>query len=95
MYDGAALIGVGRALADELDCSYICDIADHPEHQGNDPGKAIVKKLVALSEGHNKTILYANPGKEEFYNKLGFKKMKTVMAIFIDQEHAIDTGLVG
>ena len=31
VYDGAVLIGVGRALSDGLDCSYICDIAIHPE----------------------------------------------------------------
>ena len=95
VYAGATLIGVGRALADGLDCSYICDIAVHPEHQGIGLGKAIVKKLVALSEGHKKIILYANPGKEKFYSKIGFKKMKTAMAIFIDQEDAIHSGLVG
>ncbi len=95
IYADTTLIGVGRALADGLDCSYICDIAVHPEHQGIGLGKAIVKKLVALSEGHKKIILYANPGKEEFYSKLGFKKMKTAMAIFIDQEYAIHSGLVG
>jgi len=95
VYADTILIGVGRALADGLDCSYICDIAVHPEHQGIGLGKDIVKKLVALSAGHKKIILYANPGKEGFYNKLGFKKMNTAMAIFFDQEHAIETGLVG
>lgn len=95
IYADTMLIGVGRALADGLDCSYICDIAVHPEHQGIGLGKAIVEKLVAMSEGHKKIILYANPGKEGFYGKLGFKKMNTAMAIFDDQKHAIDTGLVG
>ncbi|MBE9564675.1 MAG: GNAT family N-acetyltransferase [Proteobacteria bacterium] len=95
IYADTMLIGVGRGLADGLDCSYICDIAVHPEHQGIGLGKAIVEKLVAMSEGHKKIILYANPGKEGFYGKLGFKKMNTAMAIFNDQKHAIDTGLVG
>ncbi len=94
VYTGPTLIGVGRALADGLDCAYICDIAVHPEHQGTGLGKAIVEKLVHLSAGHRKIILYANPGKEAFYAKLGFKKMNTAMAIFVDQENAMDTGLI-
>lgn len=94
VYADTTLIGVGRALADGLDCSYICDIAVHPDCQGSGLGKAIVEKLVDLSECHKKIILYANPGKEGFYSKLGFKKMNTAMAIFYDQNNAIDTGLI-
>lgn len=93
-YDETELIGVGRALSDGLDCCYICDIAIHPKHQGIGLGKAIVKQLLAMSVGHKKIILYANPGKEEFYRKLGFRKMNTAMAIFNDQMQAIETGLV-
>jgi hypothetical protein len=29
VYDNDKLVGAGRALADGLDCSYICDIAVH------------------------------------------------------------------
>ena len=94
VYDADSLIGVGRALADGLDCSYICDVAIHPEYQGIGLGKKIVKKLVSLSLGHKKIILYANPGKEVFYNKLGFKKMNTAMAIFSNQERALESGLI-
>lgn len=94
VYADEVLVGVGRALADGLDCSYICDIAIHPEHQGAGLGKEIVKKLVSLSSGHKKIILYANPGKEGFYSKLGFKKMNTAMAIFKDQKQALESGLV-
>ena len=82
IFDKGKIIGVGRALADGIDCAYICDIAVNPNYQGIGLGKAIVAKLVALSEGHKKIILYANPGKEGFYKKLGFKKMNTAMAIF-------------
>jgi len=53
-----------------------------------------VLKLKALSAGHRKIILYANPGKEDFYRKLGFRLMLTAMAIFEDEERAIRTGLV-
>ena len=91
---GAKLVGVGRVLADGVDCAYICDVAVHPEYQGTGLGKSIVKKLMSLSEGHKKIILYANPGKEGFYKKLGFKRMRTAMAIFQDQKHALEVGLV-
>jgi ribosomal protein S18 acetylase RimI-like enzyme len=86
------LIGVGRALADGLDCSYICDIAVHPEYQGIGLGKQIVQHLIDKSKGHKKIILYANPGKEGFYAKLGFKKMNTAMAIFQNEAKMIDNG---
>ena len=94
IYDDEQLIGVGRALADGLDCSYICDIAVHPDYQGKGLGRKIVNKLIHLSQGHKKIILYANPGKEGFYKKLGFKKMNTAMAIFSNKEQALESGLL-
>ena len=85
VYDEGRLVGVGRALADGADCSYICDVAVLPSHQGTGLGKEIVRKLVDLSRGHKKIILYAVPGKEPFYRKFGFLRMKTAMAIFENQ----------
>ncbi|MDN0083686.1 GNAT family N-acetyltransferase [Crenobacter sp. SG2305] len=94
VYDDGRLIGVGRALADGIDCSYICDVAVHPSHQGAGIGKDIVARLVELSRGHKKIILYAVPGTEPFYRKLGFKRMATAMAIFRDQAQALERGLL-
>jgi ribosomal protein S18 acetylase RimI-like enzyme len=91
---GALLVGAGRALADGIDCSYICDVAVHPDFQGAGLGKRIVNQLKQLSAGHKKIILYANPGKEGLYRKLGFRRMRTAMAIFQNQDHAIKTGLL-
>ena len=92
--DAGKLIGAGRAVADGVDCSYLCDIVVHPEFQGQGLGKALVLKLKELSAGHGKIILYANPGKESFYGKFGFRRMLTAMAIFADQDRAIKRGLV-
>jgi N-acetylglutamate synthase-like GNAT family acetyltransferase len=86
------LVGVGRALADGLDCSYICDVAVLPAFQGTGLGKEIVGRLVELSRGHKKIVLYAVPGKEPFYKKFGFKRMKTAMAIFENQALAVERG---
>lgn len=94
VYSESTLIGAGRALADGLDCSYICDIAVHPDFQGMSLGKQIVESLIEQSQGHKKIILYANPGAEGFYAKLGFKKMNTAMAIFQSEEAAIASGIL-
>lgn len=94
VYHEDRLIGAGRALADGLDCSYIADVAVHPDYQGQGLGKAIISKLAELSSGHKKIILYANPGTEGFYIKLGFLPMKTAMAIWHDREAAIENGLL-
>ena len=88
------LVGAGRALADGVDCSYVCDVAVHPTHQGTGLGKAIVEYLVEASRGHRKIILYAVPGKEAFYRKFGFLRMRTAMAIFPDPADAAARGYV-
>jgi len=90
--DDGKLVGAGRALADGVDCSYLCDIAVMPSHQGTGLGKQIVAALVERSRGHRKIILYAVPGKEPFYRKLGFGRMTTAMAIFENQASALARG---
>jgi citrate lyase synthetase len=94
VYEAGKLVGVGRALADGVDCSYICDVAVLPSRQGTGLGKEIVLRLVNLSHGHKKIILYAAPGKEPFYRKLGFKRMNTAMAIFENQTAALERGYI-
>ena len=81
-------------MADGIDCSYICDVAILPEYQGRGLGKLIVSNLMERSKDHNKIILYAAPGKEGFYRKLGFCKMNTAMAIFKDVETAKTKGII-
>jgi GNAT superfamily N-acetyltransferase len=94
VYDAGRLVGAGRALADGVDCAYLCDIAVHPDLQGCGLGREIVARLVALSRHHKKIILYAVPGKEGFYRQLGFRPMCTVMAIFADPAQALASGLI-
>jgi citrate lyase synthetase len=91
-YDDGRLVGAGRALADGADCSYICDIAVLPSHQGSGLGKQIIAKLVDKSRAHKKIILYAVPGKESFYRQFGFLRMKTAMAIFENQQQQLERG---
>jgi ribosomal protein S18 acetylase RimI-like enzyme len=91
-FDAGRLVGAGRVLADGVDCAYVCDVAVHPSHQGTGVGKAILADLVNRSRGHRKIILYAVPGKEAFYRKFGFRRMTTAMAIFEDQDGAMQRG---
>lgn len=95
VYQGAKLVAAGRALADGADCSYICDVAVMPSHQGIGLGKQVVAHLVQVSRGHKKIILYAVPGKEPFYRRFGFLRMKIAMAIFENQQQQIERGYLG
>jgi predicted N-acetyltransferase YhbS len=61
-------------------------------HQGTGLGKQLVGDLVERSRGHKKIILYAVPGREPFYRKFGFLRMKTAMAIFENQQQQIERG---
>ncbi|NCT98503.1 MAG: GNAT family N-acetyltransferase [Comamonadaceae bacterium] len=92
VFEGGRLVGAGRALADGADCAYLCDIAVLPGHQGTGLGKQIVAQLVERSRGHRKIILYAVPGKEPFYRKFGFLRMKTAMAIFSNPQQQLERG---
>ena len=91
-YEDGVLVAAGRALADGLDCSYICDVAILPSHQGRGLGDALMSHLVELSRGHAKIILYAVPGKEAFYARYGFRRMTTAMAVFQDPVAAAERG---
>lgn len=92
VYDGTTLVAAGRALADGGDCSYLCDIAVLPSHQGTGLGQQVVSHLVEASRGHKKIILYAVPGREPFYRRFGFLRMKTAMGIFENQAQQVERG---
>jgi ribosomal protein S18 acetylase RimI-like enzyme len=91
-YEDGVLVAAGRALADGADCSYICDVALLPSHQGRGLGHELIAQLVALSRGHAKIILYSVPGREGFYARHGFRRMTTAMAVFQDPEAATERG---
>ncbi|MDA9498516.1 GNAT family N-acetyltransferase [Bradyrhizobium sp. CCBAU 11357] len=91
-HEQGRLVGAGRVLADGRDCAYLCDVAVHPDHQGRGLGRDMIERLLARCRGHRKIILYAVPGKEGFYEHLGFRRMTTAMAIFEDQAGAYGRG---
>lgn len=81
VFDGDGLVGFGRALADGVYQGAIYDVAILPEYQGQGIGRMIIERIKRSLPQCN-LILYAAPGKEKFYAKLGFKRMKTGMALF-------------
>ena len=82
VYHMDELIGFGRAISDGAYQAAIYDCAVVPEFQGRGIGKTIVSEILS-AVSHCNVILYASPGKEGFYETLGFRKMKTGMARFI------------
>jgi len=82
VFDDQRLVGFGRAISDGLIQAAIYDVAVLPDCQGQGIGKQIIDKIVAALPGCN-FILYASPGKEIFYEKLNFRRMKTGMALFV------------
>ena len=91
-YDADRLVAAGRALADGVDFAYLCDVAVLPSHQGTGLGQEVVSRLLRRLAGHRKILLYSVPGKEGFYKRFGFKRMRTAMAIFRDPAAALARG---
>ena len=83
VYENKKLLGFGRAISDGQYQGAIYDVAVVPEAQGKGIGKIIVQTIMEKLSDCN-LILYATPGREGFYRKLGFGSMKTGMAIFTD-----------
>ena len=81
IYEASRLIGFGRAISDGEYQGAIYDVAVVPEVQGMGIGKLIVQTIMDRLPGCN-IILYASPGMEGFYKRLGFGAMTTGMALF-------------
>lgn len=80
MHNGES-VGIVRVLTDMLTDAYITDVIVSPDFQGRGLGRKLLNEVIAnLKKNAVKDIklacnLYANPGKEPFYEKLGFQKL--------------------
>jgi ribosomal protein S18 acetylase RimI-like enzyme len=83
VYHGDRLIGFGRAISDGAYQAAVYDVAVIPEFRKKGVGTTILRSIQARLS-HCNIILYAAPGREAFYGKLGFRKMKTGMALFLN-----------
>ena len=92
-WDQKELIGAGRAITDGIRYAVIFDVVVLPEFQGRGIGKEIMAFLAERSKAAN-ILLHAVPGKEAFYQKLGYRKMTTAMARFENPEVQRERGYI-
>jgi GNAT superfamily N-acetyltransferase len=64
------LIGVGRAVADGIDCSYICDVAVHPDFQGKGIGTISSSCSGTCPPVTRRSSSTPIPARRGFYRKL-------------------------
>lgn len=93
IFKEGTLIGMGRAISDGVCQAALYHIAVDPAYQRKGLGRTITNKLCEKLTGCN-IILYTVPGTEVFYEKLHFKKMLTGMARFVDEERAVNKGVI-
>jgi GNAT superfamily N-acetyltransferase len=93
VFDEEKLVGFGRALSDGEYQAAIYDVAVLPDYQGKGIGKKIIQTIVGNIPNCN-FILYASPGKEKFYEKENFKRMKTGMALFVNSQKMQRKGFI-
>ena len=93
VFDDDSMVGFGRAISDGAKQAAIYDVAVQPEYQGKGIGKMIMESILQRLPGCN-ILLYANPGKEDFYKQLGFSILKTGMALFENSDEARRKGFI-
>ncbi len=93
IYRNNQMIGFGRAISDGAYQAAIYDVAVIPDFQKMGLGNIIMENILARLPPCN-IILYASPGKEGFYRKQDFKKMKTGMARFRNAGQMKEKGFI-
>ncbi|EGB14660.1 GCN5-related N-acetyltransferase [Pseudodesulfovibrio mercurii] len=91
--DGERLVGIARALSDRTVQSVIYDLCMLPEYQGKGLGTRMMRAMLERL-GTPSCVLWAVPGKEPFYARLGFHPMLTAMALSDDPEGAAARGYI-
>ena len=84
-------VGFGRAISDGAYQAAVYEMAVVPEFQKQGIGAHIMRAILDRLPGCN-VILYASPGKEDFYRKLGLRRMKTGMARFQNPDAMAEIG---
>ena len=90
-FDGSRIIAAGRAITDHIRFALILDVVVLPEYQGQGIGRRIMQFLARRSGAAN-MLLHSVPGKEGFYQRLGYRRMKTAMALFANPAEAQQHG---
>lgn len=88
------IVGFGRAISDGEYQSAIYDVVVLPEYQGKGVGKLIMESLLKRLPKEGVTLIYVAPGKQVFYEKQGFRHLKTGMGLFPDPDKSKANGYI-
>lgn len=83
-YDKDKIVGFGRAMSDGVFNAAIYDVVIEDTYQYKGIGQQIIDDLLAQLKDISCVHLVATTGNEEFYRKVGFSKMKTGMARYLN-----------
>ncbi|KQL54031.1 GCN5 family acetyltransferase [Heyndrickxia shackletonii] len=86
--DEMRIVGFGRALTDGVFNAAIYDVVVHKHFQGKGIAKQIIMHLTRRLEGVSCIHLISTTGNEAFYEKMGFQKLKTGMARYLNSSLA-------
>ena len=76
------IIGFARAIGDGVFNAAIYDVVVHADYQGKGIARRLIEDLLEQLKEHSCIHLISTTGNESFYKKLGFKDLKTGMAIY-------------
>lgn len=93
IYDDGTLIGFGRALSDGISQAAIYNIAVDERYHGKGLGRLIINNLLTFV-GHCNVVLYTHPNTVNFYRRLGFKSMKTGLALYRNEPLLKEMGFI-
>jgi ribosomal protein S18 acetylase RimI-like enzyme len=79
--DGDKIIGCGRALSDGLSQAAIYNIAVDEAYHNHGLGQQIISLILEETSTCN-VVLYTHPDTIAWYEKQGFRRMKTGMAMY-------------
>ncbi|MBB2478795.1 GNAT family N-acetyltransferase [Bacillus sp. APMAM] len=86
--DEMRIVGFGRALTDGVFNAAIYDVVVHKHFQGKGIAKQIIMHLTRRLERVSCIHLISTTGNEAFYEKMGFQKLKTGMARYLNSSLA-------
>lgn len=93
-YASDKLVGFGRAISDGEYQSTIYDVVVLPEYQSKGVGRLIMDSLLERLPKQGTTLIYVAPGKQSFYEKQGFRHLKTGMGLFPNPEKSKENGYI-
>lgn len=81
-------VGMGRAISDGVSDAYIQDLVVLENWQKRGVGRMILEWLIEECKSRKITWvgLIAEPGKEDFYDSIGFRKMSGYVPMLLDWE---------